>query len=217
MRGMIVFLGDSNGFSDWILRIAEAEAPSMDVCRVDRLEDLPPTSGAKRFIIVADDMARDMLANPKGWIADHPGARWILAYRDEKMARQLLALRRRCDILASIGLLPMNLPVDQWTPMFRLALSGDCVVPARLLDTDALPDKPVHPRVDPLHASLTPREREVLALVSEGKRNKTIAHELSLTEHTIKLHLHHIMKKISVRNRTQAAQWFLTRQQGGTP
>lgn len=62
---------------------------------------------------------------------------------------------------------------------------------------------------------LTPREKEVLAHVSQGGRNKTIAHKMSLSEHTVKLHLHNAITKIGARNRTEAATWYLSRQIGG--
>ena len=216
-RGLVVFWGTAAGFSDWILRIAEAEAPAMDVIRVDQLADLPPGMGGKRFIFVSDDMAPDLLEHAGALFAAQPCARWVLAYRDETVALQLLAQRRKCGTLAGVGLLPMNLPIDQWTPMFQLCLGGDCMIPARLLDLDQASPDTAAPPGDPDAPPLTPREREVLAKVAEGKRNKTIAHELDLTEHTIKLHLHHLMKKIGVRNRTQAAQWYLTRHPASPP
>ena len=62
---------------------------------------------------------------------------------------------------------------------------------------------------------LTRREKEVLAHVSQGGRNKTIAHKMSLSEHTVKLHLHNAITKIGARNRTEAATWYLSRQIGG--
>lgn len=49
-------------------------------------------------------------------------------------------------------------------------------------------------------ASLTPREREVFNLVVRGKTNKHIAHELGVTERTVKAHRHRVMEKIQVRS-----------------
>jgi FixJ family two-component response regulator len=48
--------------------------------------------------------------------------------------------------------------------------------------------------------SLTPREREVLALVSSGLMNKQVAAELGLAEITVKIHRGHIMKKMGARS-----------------
>ncbi len=51
-----------------------------------------------------------------------------------------------------------------------------------------------------LFEALTPREREVLALVSSGLMNKQIAAELGVAEITVKIHRGHIMKKMGARS-----------------
>ena len=52
---------------------------------------------------------------------------------------------------------------------------------------------------------LTQREREVLRLLVEGLTNRAIAERLSVSTETIKSHVHHIMQKLQVNDRTQAA------------
>jgi DNA-binding NarL/FixJ family response regulator len=56
-----------------------------------------------------------------------------------------------------------------------------------------------------LHASLTAREREVLALVARGRANKAIAFELGCKEKTVKTHVGNILAKLGLSDRTQAA------------
>jgi DNA-binding NarL/FixJ family response regulator len=51
----------------------------------------------------------------------------------------------------------------------------------------------------------TPREREVIEALRCGRSNKVIASDLSLSENTVKVHVRHIMRKLSATNRTQAA------------
>lgn len=55
--------------------------------------------------------------------------------------------------------------------------------------------------------NLTPREREVLALVGAGLSNKVIAMRLGISEATVKAHLTRIYHQIGVTDRTQAALW----------
>lgn len=52
---------------------------------------------------------------------------------------------------------------------------------------------------------LTQREEEVLRLVGEGAQNKMIAYRLNMSENTVKVHLHRILQKFHLHNRTEAA------------
>jgi DNA-binding NarL/FixJ family response regulator len=54
---------------------------------------------------------------------------------------------------------------------------------------------------------LSPREREVLALVGQGLANKQIARRLGIAERTVKAHLTSVFQAIGVTDRTQAALW----------
>jgi ATP/maltotriose-dependent transcriptional regulator MalT len=54
--------------------------------------------------------------------------------------------------------------------------------------------------------SLTPREHAVLALVADGLSNREIAHDLAISEHTVKFHLASVFGKLGVSTRTEAVQ-----------
>jgi LuxR family maltose regulon positive regulatory protein len=56
-----------------------------------------------------------------------------------------------------------------------------------------------------LATPLTPREREILDLMGRGLANKEIAAKLVISENTVKVHVRHILEKLGVRNRIQAA------------
>ena len=51
---------------------------------------------------------------------------------------------------------------------------------------------------------LTPREEEVLTRIANGKDNLTIAKEMNLSRHTIKIHIRNIFQKLEVNDRTEA-------------
>jgi DNA-binding NarL/FixJ family response regulator len=55
------------------------------------------------------------------------------------------------------------------------------------------------------HVGLTPREIEVLQLLAQGQTNREIASKLTLSVSTVKIHVEHILEKLSVSDRTQAA------------
>lgn len=63
-------------------------------------------------------------------------------------------------------------------------------------------------------AALTPRERDILALLAEGDSSKQIARRLGLTPGTVRAYLHTIYEKLGVENRTQAAVRFLEARSG---
>ena len=63
------------------------------------------------------------------------------------------------------------------------------------------------PRETAAFADLTPREREILCHLAEGRINKAIARVLGISDGTVKLHVTALLKALSVSNRTQAVNW----------
>lgn len=60
------------------------------------------------------------------------------------------------------------------------------------------------PPPDPF-AALSPREREILDLIARGDSNKEIARELGIAETTVKIHVQHLLRKLELDSRVQAA------------
>ena len=126
-----------------------------------------------------------------------PGARVVVltSFLDEE--RLLPALRA-----GAAGYLLKNVEPRELARSIRLAAAGetliDPTVAARLVD--ALGDeRPAG------HGELTPREQEVLDLIGRGYANKRIALELGIAEKTVKTHVSHVLAKLGVSDRTQAA------------
>ena len=58
-------------------------------------------------------------------------------------------------------------------------------------------------------AGLTEQEEKILDQLSTGKSNKLIAHELGITEGTVKVHVKHLLKKLNLKSRVEAALWAI--------
>jgi DNA-binding NarL/FixJ family response regulator len=116
------------------------------------------------------------------------------------------------------GYLLKDAPPDQLIEAIRAAHRGesllDTEVAARILDQfssmiggDA-PSQLVHADESAMPQTnipkLTPRELEVLALMSQGARNKEIAESLVIAERTVKIHVGNVLGKLQVSNRTEA-------------
>jgi DNA-binding NarL/FixJ family response regulator len=101
------------------------------------------------------------------------------------------------------GYLLKNVEPAELARAVRAADAGealiDPVVAARLVD--ALADADDHRDEQPL----TAREQEVLDLIARGYANKRIALELGIAEKTVKTHVGHVLAKLGVADRTQAA------------
>jgi two-component system, NarL family, response regulator LiaR len=101
------------------------------------------------------------------------------------------------------GYLLKNVAPVELARAVRAAHAGealiDPVVAARLVDAIAQPPG------EPAPERLTAREQEVLALIARGFSNKRIARELGIAEKTVKTHVGHVLAKLGVADRTQAA------------
>ncbi|HKX09639.1 MAG TPA: response regulator transcription factor [Stellaceae bacterium] len=105
------------------------------------------------------------------------------------------------------GFLPASLSLKVLLGALDLVLAGGVYVPSSLIDagpprTAATPSPK---RQNEPWSELTRRQRDVLALIAQGKSNKLIADALTMSESTVKAHVKQIIKRLHVANRTQAA------------
>jgi NarL family two-component system response regulator LiaR len=126
-----------------------------------------------------------------------PGARVVVltSFLDDE--RLLPALRA-----GAAGYLLKNVEPRELARSIRLAAAGEALidpaVAARLVDALGSDRRAEQ-------AELTPREQEVLDLIGRGFANKRIALELGIAEKTVKTHVSHVLAKLGVSDRTQAA------------
>jgi NarL family two-component system response regulator YdfI len=102
------------------------------------------------------------------------------------------------------AVLPRHATPEQLRAALEAAAAGFVVVHpsevSAVLQTPAALSSPISKLPEPL----TPREREVLQMISAGLGNKEIAGRLSISEHTVKFHVASILGKLGASTRTEA-------------
>jgi DNA-binding NarL/FixJ family response regulator len=121
---------------------------------------------------------------------------------------------RRQDILMALdagvhGYIPKNVSPDELVAALQMVLDDGVYIPSSVASTTSLAVEgrvltTMPPRSSPAD-TLTPRQREVLELLLEGKSNKEIARTLNLGEGTVKIHMAALFRTFGVNTRAAAA------------
>jgi two-component system, NarL family, nitrate/nitrite response regulator NarL len=140
-----------------------------------------------------------------------------LGPRGNGLRRVVFAPKMNCDWLRKAlaagadGFLLKEMSFDALLLSLRLVLAGAKVMPSELsaLIADGRLAADEEAAGAPDLSCLSDRERHVLQALVQGHSNKIIARELQIAEGTVKVHLKGVLKKLNLRNRTQAAVWAL--------
>lgn len=106
--------------------------------------------------------------------------------------------------MGAAGFIPKTSSSRVMLSALKLVLSGGVYLPPALLEQGSSQSDGLGMTSENAVSFLTPRQREVLALLGQGKSNKEIARVLQLAEGTVKLHVTAILKALNVNNRTRA-------------
>ncbi|MCW8828082.1 MAG: two-component system response regulator NarL [Gammaproteobacteria bacterium] len=138
-------------------------------------------------------------------------ARVIMLTVSDNEADVVAALRAGAD-----GYLLKDMEPEDTLEYLRQAAGGKLVISERLTEllAHALRSEGSHPG-SAEQAELTERETQILALIAQGLSNKMIARKLDITEGTVKVHVKHLLKKLNLRSRVEAAVWAVN--EGRTP
>ncbi len=135
---------------------------------------------------------------------EHPGIDFLSALSREYPDLPVVVLSaseepehmRQALDCGALGYVPKSLPTGVMTRAFELILAGGSYIPAALLNAAHAPA--------PREVVLTSRQRDVAALLRQGKSNKEIGRTLGLSPETVKVHVAAIFRALAVNNRTQA-------------
>ncbi len=87
------------------------------------------------------------------------------------------------------------------------AARGRIAITPRLMQLLAVSLRDMARPRNPDEAGLTDQESRILEHIADGKSNKLIARELNIAEGTVKVHVKHLLKKLNLRSRVEAAVW----------
>ena len=191
-EGLRAFLGLQDGF-EIVGEAADGEEA------IERAAELEPDVILMDLVMPKLDGVSAMRELRRRWRGrgSHPRVIVLTSFLDDD--RLLPALES-----GAAGYLLKNSQPAELARAVRAAQAGEAIIDptaaARLVN--ALSNDRASPTA---LDQLTKREREVLTLIAQGRANKRIALELGISEKTVKTHVGHVLAKLDVTDRTQAA------------
>jgi len=205
-----------------VVRLAVMDKLSLLVVASD------PLARAGLATLLVNESACDVVAQMSliDWLADVEANEWVANLADVLIwdvgwEPQSLPTEDEPFPLPVVALLPDETAVSPiWQLGIQALLRRDAAAATILaaaqaimhrivvLDPDfvtaVMPEIAFSPSDDTHFTELTPRESEVLTLLAEGLTNKGIAHQLAISNHTVKFHVNAILSKLNAQSRTEA-------------
>ena len=154
--------------------------------------NLEPALSEAEVVLVADE---ELLEETALAVAEDGTQAILLLSEDDHSVARLRTLPLR-----GWGVISPDAPPEELAAAVAATAQGLIVLPKLL--TERLLQEPAI--AEELSEPLTAREREVLTLIGRGLSNKLIAHELHISEHTVKFHISSLYAKLGVNNRAEA-------------
>ena len=185
--------------------------PDFEVVSEDRLGDVPALiteeSGVDVVILSVGEEVQDGVRQSCQIKQRVPGCS-VIALADSEDQR-LLAGNLGCG--ASAYLL-RDSALDELVEAVRAVARGETLVPPKMLGpllSDLIGRREEHERAMLRIAELSPREREVLAHLARGAKTDAIAECLVISPETARTHIQHILTKLGVHSRLEAAAFVI--------
>jgi DNA-binding NarL/FixJ family response regulator len=224
-KRILVLVALPGSVSECLLHALEREFPWISIEQVASVE-----AACAKFehpvslVLVESEFLGEMDVFADALARHHPSSITAILYDDHCDQGHTIEDIKSSRTVRSV--LPMNMRLDLWLSVVRLLLRGGEYLPISFMHDGRQPE-PHKDDAAPSHSSdgnqigpivdrscrnldcLTEREHQVLEMVSQGFQNKLIAAKFNLSEHTVKVHIHNIIKKLGAQNRTAAAAIFL--------
>jgi DNA-binding NarL/FixJ family response regulator len=159
------------------------------------------TELAADVIVIADELQLDEVVGA----LTNPSALALIVLSEN--SERVLSLLRTLE-LRGWGILPQDVSAMQLQAAVAAVAQNLITIPPQLAGGlyEARPARVRALNLEEPDEQLTPREREVLELVSQGLSNKLIARKLQISEHTVKFHMSSIATKLGASSRTDAVR-----------
>ncbi len=182
----------------------------------DELQIVAEASSGAEAVVLANELDPDLIIldlNMQGM----DGHQTLKKLRDDGVTSRIVMLTvsdSNEDVIKAIslgadGYLLKDSDPDELLEQIKKAVHGKMVLSEAV--NAALADairRPVEKPATDL-SQLTNREQEILELIAKGRSNKLIARELDISDGTVKVHVKHLLKKLNLRSRVEAAVWMV--------
>jgi DNA-binding NarL/FixJ family response regulator len=216
----LLYVGPPDGVSDAMAAAIEREFPSLCVKNVPDLNAaLGEFEVPLRLLLIDLDLAHGLNGCAGEILKRYPSIAVAIVTGGDQ--RENAGGLHFIDTRLVRGVLPLNVSLDVLLSILRIILKGGTYFPSATYGnqegalreassdqaTGLAPETKLRlaPQVQgKIMHQLTKRENEILARIALGNQNKIIAAALGLSEHTVKIHIHNIITKLGVHNRTEA-------------
>lgn len=177
---------------------------------VSEPRDLQPSPCDAKLVIVDANAFAEGLSACEQVRQSHPDVRVVLMVDEYDIDHIAKAFATG----AVDGYLVKTIPCEPLGGALRLVAMGEKIMPSQLVESFTDSSHRLLPMTWDINCgglNLSNREVEILRCLLDGDANKVISRRLRITDATVKVHIKAILRKLRVKNRTQAAIWAVSR------